>query len=38
MRNDIKVEVISDEFNIAGNSTLTNGSYVQNLVTEKRRF
>jgi hypothetical protein len=23
MRNDIKVEVISDEFNIGGNSTLT---------------
>jgi hypothetical protein len=27
----MNVEAISDEFNIAGNSTLTNGSYVQNL-------
>ena len=30
----MKVEAISEEFNIAGNSTLTNGSYVQNLVPE----
>jgi hypothetical protein len=26
------------EFNVAGNSTLTNGSYAQNLVSEERRF
>jgi hypothetical protein len=38
MRNDMTAEAISDEFNIAGSSTLTNGSYSQNLVTEERRF
>jgi hypothetical protein len=30
----MKVEVISGEFNVAGNSALTNESYARNLVTE----
>ena len=34
MRNDVKVEVISGEFNVFGKSILTNGNYMQNLVTE----
>jgi hypothetical protein len=34
MRKDEEVEAISDEFKIDGNSILTNGGYVQNLVIE----
>ena len=34
MRNDMKVEVIWDGFNIAVNSTFTKRRYVQNLGTE----
>jgi len=33
MRKDVEVEVISGEFNVVGNCSLTNGNYVQNLVT-----